>query len=110
MKKLALLAFAVTLMMGACAQKNNQNTPNQGKENPEMKKTLVVYFSATGTANAALTHYLQQNGRIPSTGDFSFLQGEAMGRPSVIATRITGDGVIYVGGTATIVAKGELMV
>jgi PhzF family phenazine biosynthesis protein len=66
--------------------------------------------SATGTANAALTHYLQQNGRIPSTGDFSFLQGEAMGRPSVVATRITGDGVIYVGGTATIVAKGELMV
>ncbi len=59
---------------------------------------------------AALTHYLQQNGRIPSTGDFSFLQGEAMGRPSVVATRISGDGVIYVGGTATIVAKGELMV
>ena len=66
--------------------------------------------SATGTANAALTHYLQQNGRIPSAGDFSFLQGEAMGRPSVVATRISGDGVIYVGGTATIVAKGELMV
>ena len=66
--------------------------------------------SATGTANAALTHYLQQSGRIPSTGDFSFLQGEAMGRPSVVATRISGDGVIYVGGTATIVAKGELMV
>ena len=66
--------------------------------------------SATGTANAALTHYLQQNGRIPSTGDFSFLQGEAMGRPSVVATRISGDGVIYVGGTATIVAKGDLMV
>ena len=66
--------------------------------------------SATGTANAALTHYLQQNGRIPSAGDFSFLQGEAMGRPSVVATRISGDGVIYVGGTATIVAKGDLMV
>ena len=66
--------------------------------------------SATGTANAALTHYLQKNGRIPSTGDFSFLQGEAMGRPSVVATRITADGTIYVGGTATIVAKGELLV
>ena len=37
--------------------------------------------SATGTANASLTHYLQQNGCIPATGDFSFLQGEAMGRP-----------------------------
>lgn len=66
--------------------------------------------SATGTANAALTHYLQQNGRIPSTGDFSFLQGEAMGRPSIVATRVTPDGVIYVGGTATIVAQGELKV
>ena len=66
--------------------------------------------SATGTANAALTHYLQQNGCIPSTGDFSFLQGEAMGRPSIVSTRITADGTIYVGGSATIVARGELMV
>ena len=66
--------------------------------------------SATGTANAALTHYLQQNGCIPPTGNFSFLQGEAMGRPSVVATRVTADGIIYVGGTAAIVAKGELNV
>lgn len=66
--------------------------------------------SATGTANAALTHYLQQNGRIPSMGDFSFLQGEAMGRPSIVATRVAPDGIIYVGGTATIVAQGELKV
>ena len=66
--------------------------------------------SATGTANAALTHYLQQNGCIPPTGDFSFLQGEAMGRPSIVATRVAPDGIIYVGGTATIVARGELMV
>ena len=66
--------------------------------------------SATGTANAALTHYLQQNGRIPSTGDFSFLQGEAMGRPSIVATRVAPDGIIYVGGTATIVAEGALLV
>lgn len=65
--------------------------------------------SATGTANASLTHYLQQNGCIPPTGDFSFLQGEAMGRPSVVATRVTADGTIYVGGTATVVAEGELL-
>lgn len=64
--------------------------------------------SATGTANAALTHYLSVNGVIPSQGDFSFLQGEAMGRPSVVATRITPDGTVYVGGTAAIVAEGEL--
>ena len=66
--------------------------------------------SATGTANASLTHYLQQNGCIPPTGDFSFLQGEAMGRPSVVATRVTADGTIYVGGTAAVVAEGELIV
>lgn len=65
--------------------------------------------SATGTANASLTHYLQRNGCIPATGDFSFLQGEAMGRPSVVATRITTDGTIYVGGTAAVVAEGELL-
>ena len=53
MKKLALFAFAAALMMVACAQKNNQNSPKQGKENSEMKKTLVVYFSATGTTKAA---------------------------------------------------------
>ena len=64
--------------------------------------------SATGTANASLTHYLQQYGCIPSTGDFSFMQGEAMGRPSVIVTRVTADGTIYVGGAASVVAKGEL--
>ena len=66
--------------------------------------------SATGTANAALTHYLQQNGCIPKSGDFSFLQGEAMGRPSIVATRVAPDGMIYVGGTAAIVARGELLV
>ena len=65
--------------------------------------------SATGTANAALTHYLQQNGCIPSTGDFSFLQGEAMGRPSVVDTRIQANGKIFVGGKAAIIAEGVFM-
>ena len=66
--------------------------------------------SATGTANAALTHYLSVNGIIPAKGDFSFLQGEAMGRPSVIMTRIDENGTVYVGGSAYILAKGELFV
>lgn len=64
--------------------------------------------SATGTANAALTHYLVINKLIPSQGDFSFLQGEAMQRPSVVATRITADGAVYVGGAAFVLASGEL--
>lgn len=65
--------------------------------------------SATGTANAALTHYLVVNGVIPRQGDFVFLQGEAMGRPSVVATRIATDGAVYVGGTAAVVAEGNLL-
>ena len=66
--------------------------------------------SATGTANAALTHYLHHHGLIsaPTTG--RFLQGEAMGRPSVVATMLQLDGCIWVGGSACIVAEGELLV
>ena len=66
--------------------------------------------SATGTANAALTYYLLQCGCLDVEAECAFLQGEAMGRPSVVATRIQKDGNIYVGGTAAIVAKGELFV
>ena len=65
--------------------------------------------SATGTANAALTHYLVENDIIPRQGDFAFLQGEAMGRPSVVATRLEADGTLYVGGTAFTLAKGDLL-
>lgn len=63
--------------------------------------------SATGTANASLTYYLQQNGHISTDAECTFIQGEAMGRPSVIATRIQSDGNIFVGGTAAIVAEGS---
>ena len=66
--------------------------------------------SATGTANAALTHYLAVNGAIPSQGNFVFLQGEAMGRPSAVATRIATDRNIYVGGTAYVLTSGKLHV
>ena len=63
--------------------------------------------SATGTANASLTYYLQQNGHISTDAECTFIQGEAMERPSVIATRIQSDGNIFVGGTAAIVAEGS---
>ena len=65
--------------------------------------------SATGTANAALTHYLATHGII-ATGDHRFLQGEAMGRPSVVETRLKADGSVWVGGSAAIVAEGRLFV
>ena len=66
--------------------------------------------SATGTANAALTHYLATNKVIPPHGNFTFLQGEAMHRPSVVATRLDEDGTLYVGGTAYVLASGELSI
>ena len=48
MKKIALIIVALlTLSLGVCAQNKQQ------KEDKEMKKTLIVYFSATGTTQAA---------------------------------------------------------
>ena len=65
--------------------------------------------SATGTANAALTHYLQRRGLIAAPAACRFMQGEAMGRPSVVATTLQHDGSIWVGGSSCIVAEGELL-
>ena len=65
--------------------------------------------SATGTANASLTYYLQQCGCLGTEAECAFVQGEAMGRPSVIATKIQPDGNLFVGGSAAIVAEGMLM-
>ena len=65
--------------------------------------------SATGTANAALTHYLQRRALVTLGGSCRFLQGEAMGRPSVVATMLATDGDIWVGGMSCVVAKGELL-
>lgn len=66
--------------------------------------------SATGTANASLTYYLQQHGCIGLEADCIFLQGEAMGRPSAIATRIQTGNNVFVGGIASVVAEGMLLV
>ena len=51
MKRIAFIFAACCLITAACAQ-NHQNNPNQQKGD-NMKKTLVVYFSATGTTKAA---------------------------------------------------------
>ena len=65
--------------------------------------------SATGTANGALTHYLYRQRIISCPDDCRFLQGEAMQRPSVVATSLRQDGTIRVGGQCCIVARGLLM-
>ena len=64
--------------------------------------------SATGTANGALTHYLYRQGIIAPQAQCRFLQGEAMGRPSVIATTLQADDSIWVGGNSRIIATGHL--
>ena len=64
--------------------------------------------SATGTANAALTYYLYVNGIIQPGAKCTFMQGEAMKRPSVVATELKQDGTVYVGGNSYILAKGEM--
>ena len=66
--------------------------------------------SATGTANGALTHYLHRLGIISAPTQCRFLQGEAMGRPSVVATALDNDGSIRVGGQSRIIAIGELLI
>ncbi|MDD6043635.1 MAG: PhzF family phenazine biosynthesis protein [Eubacteriaceae bacterium] len=67
--------------------------------------------AATGTANAALTYYLYLNGLIDGQSKCKIRQGDKMDRPSVILTEInaTEDAcLIKVGGTAVIVAEGEI--
>ncbi|MGI6733403.1 MAG: PhzF family phenazine biosynthesis protein [Anaerovoracaceae bacterium] len=79
--------------------------------------------AATGTANGALTYYLYKNALIDEGSSCKFLQGEAMGRPSVILSTISAgeaeadvdvdadvdaDVKIRIGGSGAILAKGEI--
>lgn len=67
--------------------------------------------AATGTASGALTWYLYCSGLISHEAECTFLQGEAMNRPSRILTHLQkkGDSAqIQVGGNAAILAKGEI--
>lgn len=67
--------------------------------------------AATGTASGALTWYLYCSGLISDTTECTFIQGEAMERPSRILTHIRAKGdsaQIQVGGNAAILAMGEI--
>ena len=69
--------------------------------------------AATGTSNGALTYYLYRRGLIAPGQENRFLQGEAMGKPSVILSRLTecpGGGLrICVGGQAVLTLRCELL-
>lgn len=61
---------------------------------------------ATGTSNGALFHYLLEHGFIgPSPA--RFIQGESMGRPSVITAKLE-NGIVRVGGPAALVMSGTV--
>lgn len=62
--------------------------------------------SATGTSNASLTYYLHQNGLVEAEQRNVFVQGERMGKPSVIFSRIASDGTVSIGGNAVVSIKG----
>ncbi|MBR5948112.1 MAG: PhzF family phenazine biosynthesis protein [Clostridia bacterium] len=67
---------------------------------------------ATGTANGALTYYLYLKGLITPDCENSFIQGEHMGRPSKVLSRLCkrGDDVkIRIGGSAVMSMECELM-
>lgn len=68
--------------------------------------------AATGTSNGALTYYGYMNGFVKSGDQCRILQGEAMGRPSVILTslKLEEDGKcrIRVGGSGAILVEGDI--
>jgi len=68
--------------------------------------------AATGTSNGALTYYLYRNGLLAEGSETLFIQGEAMGRPSKIISRLSApkdDSVkIRIGGSGVILAAGEI--
>lgn len=68
--------------------------------------------SATGTANAALTYHLHLEGRIPLEKESVFLQGESMGKPSEVRSRIHGSAgalKIRIGGAGAMVLESTLL-
>ena len=64
--------------------------------------------SATRTSNASLTYVLVSHARIKTNANSTFVQGEAMVKPSVIMSSIDEDGTIWIGGSAVISIQGEL--
>ena len=64
--------------------------------------------SATGTSNAALTYFLRKQNRIQPSQVNTFVQGETMGRRSVILSKIESDERVWIGGNAVISMQGTL--
>ena len=63
---------------------------------------------ATGTSNGALFHYLSEYG-VTGSSPVRFIQGESMGRPSIIKARLDGSKV-RVGGSAYTLLTGRIRI
>jgi PhzF family phenazine biosynthesis protein len=66
--------------------------------------------AATGTSNGALSYYLSSMSLINKMDINRFIQGERMGKPSVILSKISDSNTIYIGGNAVISVNGYLRV
>ncbi len=67
--------------------------------------------AATGTSNGALTYYLYQYGKVSPEAENRFIQGEKMGKPSEILSRLEereGTVKVLIGGRAVITLRAEL--
>ncbi len=67
---------------------------------------------ATGTSNGALTYYLYRYGLLQPGQENVFVQGEHMGRPSEVRSRLEVEGQlgVHVGGRAILSLAGEIFV
>ena len=66
-----------------------------------------------GMPVSALAGHLARHGQIPFGQQIEIRQGEEIGRPSLLLARVEADGgqvtSVQVGGSAVIVARGELL-
>ena len=68
--------------------------------------------AATGTSNGALTYYLYRYGGVAAGEANRFVQGEKMGKPSEVLSRLEerdGRIQVQVGGRAVLALRAELL-
>ena len=67
--------------------------------------------AATGTSNGALVYYLYRHGLVELDKVYTVVQGEKMGRPSMISAQVIlkdSQPFVKVGGPAVTLVRGEI--
>lgn len=90
--------------------------PERGEVTARCRNFAPLYAipeeAATGTSNGALTYYLYRHGLLQAGSENRFIQGEAMGKPSEILSRleVRPEGVcVRIGGRAALSMRCELL-